>query len=198
MNPGPLPLEFFARDAATVARDLLGRLLVSEVDGVRCGVRLVEVEAYTGPRDPASHAAGWRRSARNEAMYGPPGCAYVYFTYGMHWCFNVVTGREGYPSAVLVRAGEPVLGIEVMRGRRRAVADRLLASGPARLTAALGITRALDGRRLDTPPLWIAAGSPLSRSAAARSARVGISKAKDRLLRFYEKGSPWVSRPVGG
>jgi DNA-3-methyladenine glycosylase len=194
MNPAALPPEFFARDAISVARDLLGRLLVSEIGGERCAVRLVEVEAYTGPRDPASHAAAWHRSARNEAMYGPPGHAYVYFTYGMHWCFNVVTSRRGYPSAVLVRAGEPVLGLDAMRRRRRGATDRLLAAGPARLTAALGITKDMNGRRRDAPPLWIAAGLPLPASRRARSVRIGITKAKERPLRFYERGSAWVSR----
>lgn len=193
MNPAPLPPEFFARDAVRVARDLLGRLLISEIGGVRCAVRLVEVEAYTGPGDAASHAAGGRRSPRNETMYGPPGLAYVYFTYGMHWCANVVTGREGWPTAVLLRAGEPVEGIEAMRRRRKIGDDRLLTSGPARLTMALGITRAMDAHRLDAPPLWISAGSPVPPSRRVRATRIGITRAKDRLLRFYERGNPWVS-----
>jgi DNA-3-methyladenine glycosylase len=192
--PAPLPLEFYARDAVRVARGLLGRLLVSEIGGARCAVRLVEVEAYTGPRDPASHAAGGHRSRRNETMYGPPGHVYVYFTYGMHWCANVVTGREGWPTAVLLRAGEPVEGLEVMRRRRRGVRDRLLTSGPARLTQALGITGAMDGARLDAPPLWIAEGSPPPRGARVCAPRIGVTRATGRLLRFYERGNPWVSR----
>lgn len=195
MRPKPLPQGFYARAAEAVAGDLLGRLLVSEVDGVRCTARIVEVEAYTGPRDPASHAADWRRSSRNEAMYGPGGHAYVYFTYGMHWCFNVVTGPAGYPSAVLVRAAEPLDGLDHMRRRRGATDDRLLASGPARLAEALGITRALDGHRLDAVPLWIAAGRPVPPARRRRSPRIGISRARERRLRFIEKDNPWVSRP---
>ena len=194
MKPAPLPLEFFARDPIRVARDLLGRLLVSEIGGERCVVRIVEVEAYTGPQDPASHAAGWHRSPRNETMYGPPGRAYVYFTYGMHWCVNVVTGPEGYPSAVLLRAGEPVSGIPAMRARRHVADDRLLTSGPARLCAALGIARAMDGQWLNASPLWIAAGAPVPQARRARSTRIGITRAVDRLLRFSERGNAWLSR----
>jgi DNA-3-methyladenine glycosylase len=195
VRPAPLPARFFARDAASVARDLLGRLLVSEIGGRRAVVRIVETEAYTGPRDGASHAAGWHRSPRNEAMYGPPGRAYVYFTYGIHWCFNVVTGRPGFPSAVLVRAGEPVEGLVVMRRRRGPVPDRLLAAGPARLAQALGITRALDGHLLASPPLWIAAGEPVPPTRRRRGTRVGVRRAADRLLRFCERDSPCLSRP---
>jgi DNA-3-methyladenine glycosylase len=189
----PLPARFYARSAIAVARDLLGRLLVSRIGGRRCAARIVEVEAYTGPRDPASHAARWHRSPRNEAMYGPPGRAYVYFTYGMHWCFNVVTGREGYPSAVLVRALEPVDGLALMRRRRRTEDDRLLTSGPARVTEALGITRAHDGHPLDRAPLWIAAGEPVPRALRRRATRIGIRHATHRKLRFYVAGSPFVS-----
>jgi len=195
VRPEPLPAGFFARAAEAVAKDLLGRLLVSEVDGLRCVVRIVEVEAYTGPRDPASHAAGWHRSPRNAAMYGNGGRAYVYFTYGMHWCFNVVTGRAGYPAAVLVRAGEPLEGLAHMRRRRGVGDERRLTSGPARLAEALGITRALDGHVLDVPPLWLATGRPVPASRRRRATRIGISRARDRWLRFLERDNPWISRP---
>ncbi len=194
MRPEPLPQAFYARAAIDVARDLLGRLLVSTVGGKRCVARIVEVEAYTGPCDPASHAAGWHRSARNEAMYGPPGRAYVYFTYGMHWCFNVVTGRAGYPSAVLVRAVEPLEGLARMRRRRGGVADGALTSGPARLTQALGIARLHDGHPLDRAPLWIAAGRPVAPKRRRAAPRIGIRRATERLLRFYELDNPFVSR----
>jgi DNA-3-methyladenine glycosylase len=192
--PRPLPAAFCSRGAVGVARALLGRLLVSEVDGRRCAVRIVETEAYLGPHDAASHAAGWHRSARNEAMYGPPGRAYVYFTYGMHWCVNVVTGRPGWPSAVLVRAGEPVEGLAVMRERRAVQRETLLASGPARLAQALGIARDLDGHDLRRAPLWLAAGRPVPRSRQCRAVRVGVRRAADRPLRFFEMDNPHVSR----
>jgi len=190
-----LPQAFFARPAAAVARDLLGQLVISEIGGRRCVGRVVEVEAYTGPRDPASHAAGWHRSARNEVMYGPPGRAYVYFTYGMHWCLNVVTGRAGYPSAVLVRALEPLEGLDVMRRRRGGVADRLLTSGPARLTEALGVTGSEDGHPLDRPPLWVSAGEAVPRGLRRLSTRIGIRQARHRKLRFLVRHNLFVSRP---
>lgn len=194
MIPRPLPAAFCARGAVSVARALLGRWIVSEVGGERCAVRIVETEAYVGPHDPASHAAGWHRSARNAAMYGPAGRAYVYFTYGRHWCFNVVTGRPGWPTAVLVRAGEPVEGVDVMRARRGVTRSTQVASGPGRLAQALGITGHLDGHDLRRAPLWLAAGRPVPRSRQHRTVRVGIRHAADRPLRFYEMGNPHVSR----
>jgi DNA-3-methyladenine glycosylase len=160
-------------------------------------VKLVEVEAYLGPDDPASHAAGWRRTGRNEVMYGAPGLAYVYFTYGMHWCLNVVTDREDYPGAVLLRAGEPLEGLETMRRRRGTLDDRLLCSGPARLTQALGVRRSLNGHRLEGPPLWIAPGLSLPRGAVQTGPRVGIRVAADWPLRFLVRGNPWVSAGRG-
>jgi DNA-3-methyladenine glycosylase len=193
VKPRPLPARFYSRDTRLVARDLLGRDLISTIGGRRCVVRIVETEAYLGPHDPASHAAGGHRSRRNESMYGPPGLAYVYFTYGMHWCLNVVTERAGFPAAVLLRAGEPVLGLGTMRRRRRIESPVLLASGPARLTQALGITRALDGHRLTRPPLWIAAGEPVPKLRLAESPRIGIRRAAGWRLRFYERGNPCVS-----
>jgi DNA-3-methyladenine glycosylase len=153
----------------------------------------VETEAYVGPGDPACHAAGWRRTARTEVMYGPPGVAYVYFTYGMHWCFNVVTGRVGYPAAVLVRAAEPLDGLAVMRRRRGAVTDRALASGPARLTEALGIDRRMYGHPLREPPLWIAAGERVPPRRIVIGPRVGINVAVDWPLRFHVRDDPFVS-----
>jgi len=195
ITPRPLRRSFYARDAATVARELLGRLLVSTAGGRRCVARIVETEAYLGPHDPASHAAGWRRTPRNEVMYGPPGLLYVYFTYGMHWCANVVTGREGFPSAVLLRAVEPLEGLAAMRRRRGDVPTRLFAAGPARLTQALGIGRAHNGHPLDRPPVWIAAGSPVPQRSRRATTRIGIRDAADWKLRFYEKGSRFISRP---
>jgi DNA-3-methyladenine glycosylase len=190
----PLPPEFYARDTVRGARALLGCILESRVRGVRTAGRIVEVEAYVGPHDPAAHGYRGRRTARNERLYGPPGTAYVYFIYGMHWCFNAVTEREGYPAAVLVRALEPLAGRPTMCRRRRTANDRLLCSGPGRLCQALGITGALDGERLDGSRLCI-----LERGARPRAVRVGprigIRKAADWPLRFAVAGSPWTSRP---
>jgi len=177
-----------------VARDLLGQVLVSTIGGERTAVRIVETEAYTGPTDAASHAANWHRSPRNEAMYGPPATTYVYFTYGMHWCFNVVTGRAGYPTAVLMRAGEPIEGLEVMRERRGVERESLLASGPARLAEALGVTGALNGHPLNAPPLWLEKGERVPTRDVVITKRVGITKAAERMLRFYVKGNAHVSR----
>jgi DNA-3-methyladenine glycosylase len=191
--PRPLPQRFFARDTVVVARALLGQLLVSETGGRRCLARIVETEAYVGPDDPACHAAGWRRTARTEVMYGPPGHAYVYFTYGMHWCLNVVTGSAGYPAAVLLRAAEPLDGLATMRRRRGAVPDDLLAAGPARLTEALGIDRRLNGHRLAEAPLWLAAGERVPPRRILVGPRVGIKVAVDWPLRFHIRDDPCVS-----
>jgi len=194
VSPRPLPLEYYARDTVAVAKALLGQLLVSVIGGRRCLARIVETEAYVGPHDPACHAAGWRRTARNEVLYGPPGLAYVYFTYGMHWCANVVTEREGFPAAVLLRAAEPLEGLRVMRRRRGGVRDAALAAGPARLTQALGIDRSLNGHQLTQRPLWIAEGERIAPRHVAVATRVGIRVAADWKLRFYIRDNPFVSR----
>lgn len=191
----PLPPAFYARATVAVAQDLLGHRLVSVVGGRRCAVRLVETEAYVGPDDPASHAYRWLRTRRNAAMYGPPGSLYVYFSYGMHWCANVVTEREGFPAAVLLRAGEPVEGLELMRRRRGGVRDTEIASGPAKLAQALGITGRLDGHPLVAPPLWVEADEPLAARRCAVAPRIGVRRGARRLLRFSVRGDPHVSRP---
>jgi DNA-3-methyladenine glycosylase len=191
----PLPPGFYARDTVVVAKALLGQLLVSAVGHRRCLARIVETEAYVGPHDPACHAAGWRRTPRNEVLYGPPGLAYVYFTYGMHWCLNVVTEPEGYPAAVLLRAAEPLEGLGAMRRRRGRVPDLLLAAGPARLTQALGIDRRLNGHDLASGPLWIAAGRSVAARQVVAGPRIGIRVATDWKLRFSIRDDPFVSRP---
>lgn len=196
----PLPPAFYERGAEVVARDLLGAVLVSDIGGVRTAGRIVETEAYLGAPDPASHAAERiGRTARNESMFGRGGIAYVYFIYGMHWCLNAVTGEPDVANAVLIRALEPVEGVDAMRERRagrtgRAPRDRDLARGPARLAEALGITGALDGHDLALPPLVIAQGDALPDSAVAVGPRIGITRAADWPLRFFVEGSPWVSR----
>jgi DNA-3-methyladenine glycosylase len=190
-----LPVGFFARDAVRVARDLLGCVLETRVRGVLTAGRIVEVEAYVGPHDPAAHGFRNRRSARNASMFRGPGIAYVYFIYGMHWCFNAVTGREGVPAAVLVRALEPVAGLPTMRRRRHTDDDRLLCSGPGRLCQALGITGAMDGLLLDGPRLRIGPPARGPSRPPVVTSRIGIRRAADWPLRFAEAGSQWTSRP---
>ena len=189
-----LPREFYARDTVRVARGLLGSILETTMRGVVTAGRIVEVEAYVGPHDPASHSADWRRTEWTEPMYGPPGTAYVYRSYGIHWCFNVVTERDDYPAAVLVRALEPLRGLGVM-SRRRARADvRLLCSGPGRLTQALAITAAVNRNPLDGRRLCIKQATQLPPERVGSGPRVGVSQATGWPLRFFELGSPWLSR----
>jgi len=169
---------------------------VSDVGGARrrTAGRIVEVEAYVGPHDPASHAYGHRRTPRTEQMYGRPGTAYVYFTYGMHWCLNAVTEAEGYPAAVLIRALEPLAGLETMRRRRGArTPDRRLCAGPARLCEALAVTGALNGASLGRGALRVVRGSRRPGNVVV-GPRVGITQAADWPLRFCLEGSPWLSR----
>ncbi|HXM37280.1 MAG TPA: DNA-3-methyladenine glycosylase [Gemmatimonadales bacterium] len=197
MQGAPVRARFYARPTQEVARRLLGRILVSDVGGRarRTAGRIVEVEAYVGPHDPACHAYGHRRTVRTEPLYGPPGTAYVYFTYGMHWCLNAVTELADYPAAVLIRALEPLAGLETMRRRRGDVPDRLLCAGPARLCEALGVTGALNGLSLQRSPLQIVKnGMAPRRTAVISGPRIGITRATDWPLRFYLKDSPWVSR----
>lgn len=194
-----VPTSFFARDTVGVARDLLGCILATRVRGVRTAGRIVEVEAYIGPHDPAAHGYGNRRTARNASLFGPPGTAYVYFIYGMHWCVNAVTEREGYPSAVLIRALEPLKGLAAMRRRRRTDDARALCSGPAKLCEALGITGALDGRVLDGECIGIHRRMrAVTGDVVLATPRIGIQKAADWPLRFAIAGSPWTSRPAPG
>lgn len=196
----PLPAGFFRRPTLDVARGLLGRLLVHRVAGGLVGGWIVEVEAYVGEDDPACHAAAGRTD-RNAVMYGPPAHAYVYFTYGMHHCVNVVTGRVGAPEAVLIRAIEPAFGLARMRRRRGAhIGDRDLARGPGRLCQALGIDRRLNGAPLVGLDPGRGEGLHLARGRKAPrilgvSARIGIRVGTDRPWRFFDAESPWVSTP---
>lgn len=193
----PLPPEFYDRETELVARDLLGAVLESVTPyGVAAG-RIVETEGYLGEHDPACHAAAGR-TARTEWLYGPPGVAYVYFIYGVHWCVNAVTRPAGLPSAVLIRAIEPVVGIELMQLRRRAARnDRELANGPGKLCEALGVTGEHNGMPLDRPPLIIRAGSPVADDSVLVTPRVGITKAADWPLRWLVRGSEFVSKGRG-
>jgi len=189
-----LPASFYARPTPVVARRLLGHVLVSDVGGRRTAGRIVETEAYLGPDDPASHGYRARRTRRNASMFERPGTAYVYFTYGMHWCLNAVTEREGIPAAVLIRALEPLDGLPTMRRRRRNAADRELCSGPAKLCQALGVTGREDGAPLTRGRLRIVRQGSRQRYAIIVTPRIGITRAVDWPLRFLIEGSPWVSR----
>jgi DNA-3-methyladenine glycosylase len=189
--PGNLPsgqvlgADFFARETVDVARDLLGKVLIREIDGRAAWGRLVEVEAYLGPDDLASHAARGRRTPRNEVMYGGPGHAYVYFTYGMHFCLNFVTREVGKPQAVLVRALEP--GPEVGR-----------CSGPGLVCRALRIDRAVNGLPLRPPHIYVV-DDQAPRRRIFSTPRIGIAgtgrRWERRLLRFC-LDSPNLSRPL--
>jgi DNA-3-methyladenine glycosylase len=185
-----LPRSFYNRQALDVARDLLGAV-VSHA-GVR--LRLTEVEAYDGANDPASHAFRGQ-TARNAVMFGPPGHVYVYFTYGMHFCMNLVCGPSGVPAAVLLRAGEVESGLDVAVARRPRSTRRDLARGPARLTQALAVDRSQDGAdvtRRDSP-LQVFAGTPIDAALVRRGPRVGISHAVDWPWRLWVDGEPSVS-----
>ena len=180
--------EFFARSVHEVAPDLVGATLL--VNGV--GGTLVEVEAYD-QEDPASHGFGGR-TARNAAMFGPPGHAYVYRSYGVHWCLNLVCEADGRASAVLLRALEPTHGLERMRQRRGVSADRLLCSGPGRLCQALGVTKEHDGLPLDEPPFELLERE--ERPNVVAGPRVGITRAADVPWRYGLAGSRYLSRPL--
>jgi DNA-3-methyladenine glycosylase len=190
-----LPVRFFARPAEVVARELIGTVMRSTIDGVVTSGTIVETEAYLGAIDPASHGYLGRRNERNAAIFGPPASWYVYLSYGMHWCANLVAAREGEAAAVLIRALEPLEGIEAMRARRNGVADRHLCAGPGRLCQALGITRRLDGSMMTGSPVTVRRGDAIDADAILASPRIGITKAADWPLRFVLAGTRWASRP---
>jgi DNA-3-methyladenine glycosylase len=181
----PLTADFFARPVLEVAPELIGVTLLA--DGV--GGRIVEVEAYHH-EEPASHSFGGP-TARNATMFGPPGHAYVYRSYGIHWCLNFVCETR---SAVLIRALEPTHGLEEMEARRGLVNPRLLCAGPGRLAQALGITRAHDGLPLDRPPFELRPRDAVPEVTTAP--RIGITRAAELPWRYVEKGSRFLSRPV--
>ena len=172
----------------------MGAILECRTDsGLASGI-IVETEAYIGEHDAACHAAAGR-TRRTEPLYGPPGIAYVYFIYGMHWCINAVTRAEGLPSAVLIRALEPLEGIPLMRRRRpKARSDRDLTNGPGKLCAGLGIDRRMNGLSLQRYPLVIRAGEPVADNDVVITPRIGITQAADWPLRFFVRDSAFVSR----
>ncbi|MER8006193.1 DNA-3-methyladenine glycosylase [Streptomyces sp. NPDC094149] len=193
----PLPREFFDRPVLEVAPDLLGRILVRTTPDGPIAVRLTEVEAYDGPNDPGSHAYRGR-SARNDVMFGPPGHVYVYFTYGMWFCMNLVCGPEGRASAVLLRAGEVVEGAEHARKRRLSARnDKELAKGPARLATALGVDRALDGTDAcasGETPLRMLTGRAVASDQVLNGPRTGVAgEGGVHPWRFWVADDPTVS-----
>jgi DNA-3-methyladenine glycosylase len=199
----PLARDFFARNPRSVARALLGKVLVRDSENLRLAARIVEVEAYLGVNDPAAHAAAGN-TARTSVLFGPPGYAYVYFIYGNHYCLNVSCERQGKAGSVLFRALEPILGIAEMAAARKSTIsgprDLLkLTSGPGRLAQAFGITRARDnGRDLTSPNsaassgLWIGDDGFSSRGIKS-TPRIGISKAAAERLRYFLAGNAFVS-----
>ena len=191
MTAARLPRDFYARPATEVAPDLLGHVLVRALpDGMRAAARIVEVEAYE-PHDPASHAFRGM-TPRNAAMFGPPGHLYVYFTYGMHFCMNAVTGRVGEGAAVLLRAGEPLEGVDGMRTRRGRDRSLELCSGPGRFTQAMGIARSDDGVDLVAGDhLWVEQGA--RSGSIGTGIRVGVRETT-RAWRYWLDGNAFVSR----
>jgi DNA-3-methyladenine glycosylase len=184
-----LPREFFARSVHEVAPELIGVTLL--VNGV--GGPIVEAEAYQSAVDPSAH--GFRgRTPRNASMFGPPGHAYVYRSYGIHWCLNLVCEEEGSAAAVLIRGLEPAHGVEVMQQRRGLLDPRLLCAGPGRLCQALGVTRDDDGLALDEPPFELLPAD--SARAVVAAPRIGISVGTELPWRYCAAGSPYLSRPL--
>jgi DNA-3-methyladenine glycosylase len=188
-----LPRSFYARDTLEVARDLLGAVLVHDTPVGRTSGRIVEVEAYVGEEDAACHAAAGL-TPRTDPLYGPPGHAYVYFVYGMHWCFNAVTRPKGLPSAVLVRALEPLEGLPLMRRRCGDRPERELANGPGKLARALGVGPEQNRADLTRGRLTIVEADPVPDGAVAWGPRVGIRAAADLPYRAWVADSPHVSR----
>lgn len=192
-----LPHDFYQRPTLTVARELLGCTLVHHLDDQRLAGRIVEVEAYIGQEDGACHARAGH-TTRNAVMFGPPGHAYVYFTYGMHWLLNAVTEPEGHPAAVLIRALRPLQGLEALAANRPGRPPREWTSGPAKLTRALGITGACNGLDLAASRLTIERGAPVPEDEIAAGPRVGIDNTPEpwRSIpwRFWIAGEPHVSK----
>jgi DNA-3-methyladenine glycosylase len=195
----PLARSFFEPSASIVAQRLLGQLLVRKVQGGAMAATIVEAEAYV-VGDPACHGFPGE-TARNRSMYGPPGHAYIYFIYGSYWCVNAVCRPKGCAEAVLIRAVEPMIGIDLMRVHRPVPSDAQLTNGPGKLCSALRIDRTLDGVDLcdTTSGLWIGRHPAhkkflLSHGPMITATRIGITKAADLPLRFYLKGSAWISK----
>ncbi len=195
-----LQRPFYEGDTITVAKDLLGKILVHESSQGTTTGRIVETEAYRGPEDQAAHSSGGRRTPRNEVMFGQKGYAYVYFIYGLYYCFNITAGNvAGKPEAVLLRALEPIDGKKIMAKRRGIVAEKLvnLTSGPSRLCMAMGISKAQNKTDLTAPPLYIVNAPTIAENDIIEATRVGVDYAgewKNKPWRFYIKESSFVSK----
>ena len=184
--------KFYDRPTLKVAEELLGKYLVVKKGGHLLSGKIVETEAYDGFKDPASHAHRGM-TPRNQTMFGPPGYAYVHLTYGMHHCLNLVTQKEGYPAAVLIRALEPAEGIELMKRRRGRRKLRDLTSGPAKLCQALGVDRRLNGADLLSDVIFVEDRGEAPRRII-RSGRIGVNEGTEKKWRFYLDSSEFVSR----
>ncbi len=193
----PLPRSFYARPVLSVAKDVIGKLLVHRTRAGVVAGRIVEAEAYRGPEDRAAHSWGGRRTPRTEAMFGAPGFAYVFFVYGMHWHLNLVTTREGAPHAVLLRAVEPLTGTQLMASRRGLPETSVnLCNGPGKLCQAFDVERRHYGVDLTHGSLFLS-DTDLPRGKLGRSARIGVDYAEawaEKPWRFFELGNRWVSR----
>ena len=194
-----LPVEFYKRkDVVLIARELIGKIIVTNFDGITTSGRIVETEAYIGLTDKASHSFGRRRTARNDHMYAAAGTAYVYICYGMHHLFNVVTNKKDIPDAVLIRAVEPLTGVDIMLQRTgRQKIDNTLTKGPGNAARALGISKNNSGLNLLQQEIFIAADNfIIKKKQIGTSRRIGVESAGEAALlpyRFYVKGNPFVS-----
>ena len=188
-----LPRSFYNRPTLEVARDLLGKRIVFKSNEAGLSAKIVEVEAYVGEDDPACHAAPGL-TKRNEVMYGKPGFSYIYFVYGMYYCFNIVTERKGFPAAVLLRAAEPVDGLEIMRRRSSKRKAETILSGPGKFCRAFGLTAEHSGTDLTSNTLYVCEGIDQVEEIVITT-RVGINKGVERPYRFYLADSNAVSGP---
>jgi DNA-3-methyladenine glycosylase len=194
-----LPIQFYKRaDVVLIAKELIGKIIVTNFDGIITSGRIVETEAYIGLTDKASHSFGGKRTARNEYMYAPAGTAYVYICYGMHHLFNVVTNAKDIPDAVLIRAVEPLSGIEIMLGRTgKPTLDNSLTKGPGNAAKALGISKVNSGINLRHHEIYIADdGFEINDKLIGKSKRIGVESSGDAALlpnRFYLRGNRFVS-----
>lgn len=189
-----LDRNFYNRPTLKVTKELLGKYLVVEQDGNYVSGKIVETEAYIGPDDPASHAYRGL-TPRNRIMFGDPGYAYVYLTYGMHHCLNFVTEKKGFPAAVLIRALEPADGIEIMKKRRKVEDLENLTNGPAKLCQALGIDRTLNGADLCSDTIYVEDRGDKPTNIVS-SSRIGIKEGKDKKWRFYIANNEFVSKSM--